>query len=73
MFHEHMHNIGFSHVGTYAVPYALQDIIQKLIERILYGDLKDKYAKALDELTAYYYTEYKDLLLEDSVFDPSKK
>ena len=73
MFHEHMHNIGFNHVGAYAVPYALQDVIQKLIERILYGDLKSKYAKALDELTAYYYTEYKDLLLEDSVFDPSKK
>ena len=73
MFHEHMHNIGFNHVGAYAVPYALQDVVQKLIERILYGDLKDKYAKALDELTAYYYTQYKDLLLEDSVFDPSKK
>ena len=44
-----------------------------LMNRILNGDLKSKYAKALDELTAYYYTEYKDLLLEDSVFDPSKK
>lgn len=73
MFHEHMHNIGFSHVGAYAVPYALQYVIEELIKRILYGDLKSKYAKALDELTAYYYTEYKDLLLEDSVFDPSKK
>ncbi|MBW5383312.1 hypothetical protein [Brachyspira pilosicoli] len=76
MFHEHMHNIGFTHVAQTSsnnVPYALQDVVQKLIERILYGDLKSKYAKALDELTAYYYTEYKDLLLEDSVFDPSKK
>ena len=73
MFHEHMHNIGFSHVGAYAVPYALQYVIEELIKRILYGDLKSKYAKALDELTAYYYTEYKHLLLEDSVFDPSKK
>ena len=76
MFHEHMHNIGFTHVAQTSsnnVPYALQDVVQKLIERILYGDLKTKYAKALDELTAYYYTAYKHLLLEDSVFDPSNK
>ena len=76
MFHEHMHNIGFTHAAINQnsnVPYGLQDVVQKLIERILYGNLKDKYAKQLDELTAYYYTEYKDLLLEDSVFDPSKK
>ena len=76
MFHEHMHNIGFSHTTINQnsnVPYGLQDVVQKLIERILYGNLKDKYAKQLDELTAYYYTEYKDLLLEDSVFNPNIK
>ena len=73
MFHEHMHNIGFNHVGGHDVPSTLQNIMTDLMNRILNGDLKSKYAKALDELTAYYYTEYKDLLLEDSVFDPSKK
>ncbi|KLI15935.1 hypothetical protein [Brachyspira hyodysenteriae] len=76
MFHEHLHNIGFTHIAETQnnnVPYALQDVVQKIIEDILYGKLKDKYAKQLDELTAYYYTEYKALLLEDSVFDPSKK
>ncbi|KLI26222.1 hypothetical protein OFR22_10210 [Brachyspira hyodysenteriae] len=76
MFHEHMHNIGFTHNDVNKdsnVPYGLQDVVQKLIYRILNEDLKDKYAKQLDELTAYYFTEYKDLLLEDSVFDPSKK
>lgn len=73
MFHEHMHNIGFNHVGGHDVPSTLQNIMTDLMNRILNGDLKSKYAKALDELTAYYYTQYKHLLLEDSVFDPSKK
>ena len=76
MFHEHMHNIGFTHAAinqSSNVPYGLQDVVQKLIERILYGNLKDKYARQLDELTAYYYTEYKNLLLEDTIFDPSLK
>lgn len=69
MFHEHMHNIGFLDPNT----YALDGIVGNIVTRVISGDLKDKYAKELDELTAYYYTEYKDLLLEDSVFDPSKK
>ena len=76
MFHEHMHNIGFTHNDVNKnsnVPYGLQDVVQKLIERILYDDLKDKYARQLDELTAYYYTEYKNLLREDSIFDPNIK
>lgn len=69
MFHEHMHNIGFGHPGA----YVLDDIVRQLGYRILSGDLKDKYARQLDELTAYYYTEYKNLLLEDTIFDPSLK
>ena len=76
MFHEHMHNIGFTHTDINKnnnVPYGLQNDNKKLIERILYGDLKDKYARELDELTAYYLTQYKYLLTEDSVFDPSLK
>lgn len=73
LFHEHMHNIGFQHVGNNKVPYVLQDIVQNILNRILAGDLKDKYATQLDELTAYYYTAYKDLLTEDSVFDPNLK
>ncbi|MEI0478466.1 hypothetical protein [Brachyspira pulli] len=76
MFHEHMHNIGFTHATINQnsnVPYGLQDVVQKLIERILYGNLKDKYARQLDELTAYYYTEYKHLFNEDTIFDPGIK
>lgn len=74
LFHEHMHNIGFQHFGNNKVPYVLQlDILYPLLKRILTGDLKNKYAKQLEELTAYYYNEYKHLLMEDSVFDPNIK
>ena len=76
MFHEHMHNIGFTHTEINKnsnVPYGLQDAVQKLIERILYGDLKKKYARQLDEITAYYFTEYKYLLNENTIFDPGNK
>ena len=45
MFHEHMHNIGFNHVGGHDVPSTLQNIMTDLMNRILNGDLKSKYAK----------------------------
>ena len=73
MFHEHMHNIGFNHVGGRDVPTTLQNILYEIMKRILYGDLKNKYYQELEELTAYYYSEYKYLLTSDSIFDPSDK
>ena len=76
VFHEHLHNMGFTHITQTQknnVPYALQDVVQNIIGEILYGNLKNKYAKQLDELTAYYFTEYKDLLTEDTIFDPNQK
>ncbi|MEI0524312.1 hypothetical protein R4K54_00130 [Brachyspira murdochii] len=73
MFHEHMHNIGFNHFNGNDVPTTLQIVLYELMKRILYGDLKNKYYKQLEELTAYYYTEYKDLLNEDIIFDPNVK
>lgn len=59
VFHEHLHNMGFTHITQTQknnVPYALQDVVQNIIGEILYGNLKNKYAKQLDELTAYYFT-----------------
>ncbi|WP_300755793.1 hypothetical protein [uncultured Brachyspira sp.] len=81
MFHEHMHNIGFHHVGEYKVPYTLQGVVTDILNKILWKDaiigtkpsLKDKYKKQVEELIAYYLTEYKDLLTEDSIFDPNVK
>ncbi|OEJ14831.1 hypothetical protein BFL38_08315 [Brachyspira hampsonii] len=81
MFHEHMHNIGFHHVGKYKVPYTLQGVVTDILNKILWKDainganpsLKDKYEKQLNELIAYYLTEYKHLLNEDTIFDPSQK
>ena len=81
MFHEHMHNIGFNHFGDYDVPAALQGIVKDILNRILWKDaiygttpnLKNKYKKQVEELIAYYLTEYKDLLTEDSIFDPNVK
>ena len=78
MFHEHMHNIGFAHEGQYAVPYTLDGIVNKIIDEILWNPtwgpaLKNKYEKQVNELIAYYLTEYKHLLNEDTVFDPGKK
>ncbi|PTY40976.1 hypothetical protein [Brachyspira hampsonii] len=81
MFHEHMHNIGFHHVGQYAVPYTLQGVVTDILNKILWKDsiygtnpsLKEKYKDQVNELIAYYLTEYKHLLNEDTVFDPSQK
>ncbi|ASJ20833.1 hypothetical protein [Brachyspira hampsonii] len=81
MFHEHMHNIGFHHVGKYKVPYTLQGVVTDILNQILWKDaingtkpsLKNKYEKQVNELIAYYLTEYKYLLNEDTVFDPSQK
>ncbi|WP_297244571.1 hypothetical protein [uncultured Brachyspira sp.] len=78
MFHEHMHNIGFNHFGDYNVPAALQGVVTQIINEMLWKPiegpaLKKKYSKQLDELIAYYLTEYKHLLNEDTVFDPSSK
>ena len=81
MFHEHMHNIGFHHVGQYQVPYTLQGVVTEILNKMLWKDeiygtkpsLKNKYSKQLDELIAYYLTEYKDLLTEDTIFDPDMK
>ena len=78
MFHEHMHNIGFHHFGDYNVPAALQGVVTQIINEMLWKPiegpaLKKKYSKQLDELIAYYLTEYKHLLNEDTVFEPSAK
>ena len=75
MFHEHMHNIGFHHVGQYAVPYTLQDVVTGILNEILWKDanMRNKYEKQINELIAYYLTKYKHLLNEDTVFDPSAK
>ena len=78
MFHEHMHNIGFHHVGQYEVPYTLQGVVTGILNEILWNPiwgpaLKNKYEKQVNELIAYYLTEYKHLLNEDTVFDPGKK
>ena len=81
MFHEHMHNLGFNHFGDYNVPAALQGIVTGILNKILWKDaiegntpnLKNKYKKQVEELIAYYLTEYKDLLTEDSIFDPNVK
>ena len=75
MFHEHMHNIGFHHVGQYAVPYTLQGVVTGILNEILWKDanMRNKYERQINELIAYYLTEYKHLLNEDTVFDPSKK
>ena len=75
MFHEHMHNIGFHHEGQYAVPYTLQNVVTGILNEILWKDsnMGNKYSKQINELIAYYLTEYKDLLNEDSIFDPSLK
>ena len=70
VFHEHLHNIGFTHNS--ATIYAMQDMIQNLGYRILEGDLKDKYEISLDELTAYYFTEYKRFLLSSTVYHSKK-
>uniref|UniRef100_UPI003F4B9BBC hypothetical protein n=1 Tax=Brachyspira catarrhinii TaxID=2528966 RepID=UPI003F4B9BBC len=78
MFHEHMHNIGFNHFGDYNVPAALQGVVTQILHEILWDPiwgpaLKNKYSKQLDELIAYYLTEYKHLLNEDTIFEPSIK
>ncbi len=73
LFHEHMHNIGFTHNGGGVIPYDYQAVVQELCGRILDGDLKDKYSKDLDRLTAYYLDKYKDHLVSSTVYDPSKK
>lgn len=75
MFHEHMHNIGFNHFGDYSVPYVLDGVVRDILNRILWKDqnLRNKYSKQVNELIAYYLTEYKHLLTEDTVFDPNKK
>ncbi len=78
MFHEHMHNIGFNHFGDYNVPAALQGVVTGILNEMLWKPiegpaLKNKYSKQLDELIAYYLTEYKHLLNEDTIFEPSTK
>ena len=75
MFHEHMHNIGFNHFGDYNVPAALQGVVTGILNEILWKDsnMRNKYSKQLDELIAYYLTEYKHLLNEDTIFDPGIK
>ena len=78
MFHEHMHNIGFNHFGDYNVPAALQGVVTGILNEMLWKPiegpaLKKKYSKQLDELIAYYLTEYKHLLNEDTIFEPSTK
>ena len=81
MFHKHLHNLGFNHFGDYNVPAALQGIVTGILNKILWKDaiegntpnLKNKYKKQVEELIAYYLTEYKDLLTEDSIFDPNVK
>lgn len=58
------HNIGFNHFGDYNVPAALQGVVTGILNEMLWKPiegpaLKNKYSKQLDELIAYYLTEYK--------------
>ena len=68
-------NIGFTHKKDYAVPYVLDKVVRDILNGILWKDqnLRNKYLKQVNELIAYYLTEYKYLLTEDTIFDPNKK
>lgn len=70
IFHEHLHNMGFNHVSGYDTPSAIQIVAQGVGNRILGGDLKDKYQKQYEELRAYYYTKYKSWLLTSTIHNP---
>lgn len=70
IFHEHLHNIGLTHRGGYDATTAVQTVAEGIGKRILGGDLKDKYQKQVEELTAYYYTEYKEWLITSTTYNP---
>ena len=71
MYHEHLHNLGFTHNSNRSF-YEMQSTMRDVANRIVDGDLKEKYKKSLDELTAYYITEYKNLLMSSTVYTPKK-
>lgn len=70
IFHEHLHNTGLNHLDGYDTPTAIQTVAEGIGKRILGGDLKDKYQKQVEELTAYYYTEYKEWLTTSTIHNP---
>lgn len=70
IFHEHLHNTGLNHLNGHDAPTAIQTVAEGIGKRILSGDLKDKYQKQVEELTAYYYTEYKEWLTTSTIHNP---
>lgn len=70
IFHEHLHNTGLNHLNGHDTPTAIQTVAEGIGKRILGGDLKDKYQKQVEELTAYYYTEYKEWLTTSTIHNP---
>ena len=68
-FHEHLHHMGFTHNN--GTVYSMQGTLQNLEYRIDGGDLTEKYREAFDELTMYYFNEYKHLLMSSTVYDPN--
>lgn len=70
IFHEHLHNLGLTHNGGYDATTGVQYVLEGVGKRILSGDLKDKYQKQVEELTAYYYTEYKEWLITSTTYKP---
>lgn len=70
IFHEHLHNTGLNHLNGHDTPTAIQTVAEGIGKRILSGDLKDKYQKQVEELTAYYYTEYKEWLTTSTIHNP---
>lgn len=70
IFHEHLHNTGLTHIGGHDATTAVQTVAEGIGKRILGGDLKDKYQKQVEELTAYYYTEYKEWLVVSTTYNP---
>lgn len=63
VFHEILHNTGFSHSGNYGTIYPLQNIYKSL-----YNDAKwkEKYKERLDDFQYYYEMKYSEVLQKDS-------
>lgn len=64
VFHEILHNTGFSHSGNYGAIYPLQNVYKSL-----YNDakFKEKYKEQLEDFIYYYEMKYPEVLLSDSV------
>ena len=64
VFHEILHNTGFSHSGNYGAIYPLQNIYKSL-----YNDKKwkEKYKERLEDFQYYYEIKYSEVLQKDSI------